>query len=200
MKVEEVLVRELEWVGPDMPLIEVARRMRERGRGFMPVVGGEKLVGVVTDRDIVVRCVAEGLEPARTTAQEIMSVEVVCCFGHEEVEHARNLMVERGVRRLPIIDPQHRLIGLVGFPDLDGGPTPRSKSVKVTFNKEITDSYGRPHKVPVKTVYITGATDRAGAEAAAVKTMEEQEGTTWTNVATSFESEEEQGGGRRGPA
>lgn len=198
MQVREVLVHEVESVGPDTPLIHVARRMREIGIGFMPVVGDEKLAGVVTDRDIVVRCVAEGLEPATTVAQEIMSVEVVCCFGHDDVEHARELMLERGVRRLPIINEEHRLIGVVALPDLEGGPIPRSKSVKVTFHKEKTDSYGRPHKVPVKTVYITGATDREGAESAAVRTVEQQTGTSWTNVATGYESEEEEGtAGRR---
>ena len=71
------------------------------------------------------------------------------------------------------------------------------KAIKVTLQKEKTDSYGRPHKVPIRTLYITGVKDKGAAEVAALERVEEEEGTVWTNVANSFEVEEEPNGPRK---
>jgi CBS domain-containing protein len=104
------------------------------------------------------------------------------------------MMTEHTVRRLLVISHEHALVGIVTLPDVGGIEPPRKKSVKVTFHKEKTDSYGRPHKVEVKTVYITSVRGKEAAEAAAVKHVEQEAGTAWTNVATGFESREEPNG------
>lgn len=191
MIIEERLSREVETVGQETPIVAVAQRMRDQDVGVVAVLDGDRLAGVCTDRDIVVRCVADGLEAAEVCVRDVMSVEVLCCFGDDDVRVARDLMLEHGVNRLPVVDREHRLMGVVSGPELNDDPVPRTKSVKVTFHKEKTDARGRPHKVPVKTVYITSVSDRAAAEAIAVRKVEEQAGTTWTNVATGFEAEEE---------
>jgi CBS domain-containing protein len=197
MQVSEVLVSDVETAGPDVPLRELARRMRELAIGFMPIVEGEKLVGVITDRDIVLRGVSEAKDPETARARDVMSLEVVCCFQDESVEHARQLMTEHNLRRLPVIDRDHRLVGIVKLPDLQGQSTPIKKAVKVTFHKEKTDAYGHPHRVPIKTVYITGAKDKEAAQAAAIKHLEEEKGGRWEQVVDGVEAEEEPDGKKK---
>jgi CBS domain-containing protein len=106
-------------------------------------------------------------------------------------------MSEHTVRRLPVIDQENRLVGLLSLSDLEGQTLPHRKGMKVTFHREVTDSRGHAHKVAVRTVYITGLENRDQAEAAAVKRLEEEAGTVWTNVATGVEAEEEPNGERR---
>jgi CBS domain-containing protein len=199
MQVSEVLVSDVETAGPDVPLRELARRMRELAIGFMPIVEGERLVGVITDRDIVVRGVSEAKDSEAARARDVMSLEVVCCFEDESVEHARRLMSEYNVRRLPVIDRDHHLVGIINFADTEGRAAPVKKAIRVTFHKEKTDSYGRPHKVPIKTVYITGVKDKEAAQAAAVKRLEEEKGSGWTRVVNSVEAEEEPDGTKKQP-
>jgi CBS-domain-containing membrane protein len=171
--------------------------MRERAIGFMPILEGGKLVGVITDRDIVMRAVSESKDPETARARDVMSLEVVCCFEGDSAEHARELMDDHNLCRLPVIDNNHHLVGIIKLRDLEGQGTSVKKAVKVTFHKEKTDSYGRPHKVPIKTVYITGIKSREAAEAAAVKRVEEEQGTAWTNLADSLETTEEPDGPKR---
>jgi CBS-domain-containing membrane protein len=126
-----------------------------------------------------------------------MSLEVVCCFEDDTAEHARELMADHNIRRLPVIDHDHRLVGIVKLPELEGQELQTKKAIKVTLQKEKTDSYGRPHKVPIRTMYITGVKDKGAAQVAALKRVEEEEGTVWTNVANSFEVKEEPNGPRK---
>jgi CBS domain-containing protein len=191
MNVKEVIVRDIETADTYTPLCELARRMRERGIGFMPILEGDKLVGVVTDRDIAMRAVSESKDPETAVAGDVMSVEVVCCFEEDSTEHARKLMAEHSLSRLPVIDRDHQLVGIIKLADLEGESTSVKKALKVIFQKEKTDSYGRPHKVPVKTVYITGVKTREAAEAAAVKRVEEEHGMAWDTIADRMEITEE---------
>ncbi|MCU0895857.1 MAG: CBS domain-containing protein [Rhodospirillales bacterium] len=150
------MTREVYAVGPGTLLLEAARLMAEHDIGFLPVIDGGVLVGVVTDRDIVVRGTAEGALPTQAKVGDIMSIEIVCCFAHESTETIKRLMAEHGFSRLPVINEQHALVGLISSSTVDGPPASRKKGLHVKFQKDKTDSYGRPHKVPVKTIYITG--------------------------------------------
>lgn len=197
MLVSEVLTDDVETADPDTPLRELARRMRELSVGFMPIVDGDKLVGVITDRDIVLRGVSEAKDADTALAQDVMSREVVCCFQDETVEQARQLMAEHGLRRLPVIDRAHHLVGIMKLADMEGHVTPAKKAAKVTFHKQKTDSYGRPHNVAIKTVYITGAKDKEAAQAAAVRHLEAEQGGNWDQIADSVEAEEEPAGAQR---
>jgi predicted transcriptional regulator len=185
------MTREVYAVGPGALLIEAARLMAEHDIGFLPVVDGGVLVGVVTDRDIVVRGTAEGALPAQTKVGDIMSIEIVCCFAHDSTEAVKGLIAEHGFSRVPVIDQQHALVGLISSSTVDGQPASRKKGVHVKFQKEKTDAYGRPHKVPVKTVYITGKISREEAVEAAVKRFEAEHKTSWDKAADSIEVEDE---------
>src|SRR5512133_3915410 len=83
-------------------------------------------------------------------------------------------MAEHNVSRLPVIDRDHHLVGIIKLADIEGQVKPVKKAVKVTFHKDMIDSSGHPHKVPLKTVYITGAKDKEAAQVAAVRQWEEE--------------------------
>ena len=191
MNLNEVMESDVETAGPDTPVREIARRMRDNDVGFLPVLDGETLVGVVTDRDLVLRSVAQGKDPDKTEVRDVMSMEVICCFEDESTEHAKALMNEHHIRRLPVINRDLQLIGVVTLANMDQESPLRKSAMKVVFHKEKTDAYGRSHKVPLKTVYITGVRHKEEAEAKAVEQVERESGTSWRNIATGFEAEEE---------
>lgn len=190
MNAEDVMTREVYTVGPRALLVEAARIMAEHDIGFLPVVDDQVLVGVVTDRDLVERGVAAGSNPTQATVADVMSVEIVCCYPAMHTDDVKKLMTEHGFSRLPVIDEGNRMLGIVGISTIDGGVVPKKKSVHVKFQKEKTDSYGRPHKVPVKTVYITGKTSKEEAVEAAVKRFEEEQKAPWNKAADSIEVED----------
>lgn len=191
MKTRNVMVRDVHMIEPSASLVQAARRMVEHDIGFLPVVENATLIGVVTDRDIIARGVAEAANPARTTVGEIMSVEIVCCYADHDIEEVKRLMSEHNVTRLPVIDDGRGLVGVVSTSNVDGNDAGRKKSVGVTFHKEKTDAYGRPHKVAVKTIYITGKPSKEEAVEAAVHRFEADQGSSsWRNAANSFDVEE----------
>jgi CBS domain-containing protein len=194
MQVSEVLVSDVETAEPDTPIRELAHRMRELAIGFIPIVEGDRLVGVITDRDIALRGLSEAKDPETALARDLMSMEVICCFQDESVEQALQVMTEHNVSRLPVINRDHHLVGIIKLTDIEGQVKPAKKAVKVTFHKDKTDSYGHQHKVPIKTVYITGAKDKQAAQAAAMKRLEEEKGGAWTQTVDSVEAEEEPDG------
>lgn len=190
MNAQDVMTREVHAVGSHALLVEAARIMAEHDLGFLPVVDDNVVVGVVTDRDLVERGVAGACNPTQVTVADIMSVEIVCGYPDTPTDELKQLMAEHGLSRVPVIDEHNHLLGVVRLSDIDGGAGPRKKSVHVKFQKEKTDSYGRPHKVPVKTVYITGKTTRKDAVEAAVKHFEAEQKTQWRDAADSIEVED----------
>lgn len=156
-------------------VVEVARKMVSLDVGLIPVVEDEKLVGVITDRDIVIRCAAEEKPEEAVTAADIMSLEVVCGFEDQTVEEARALLAEYEIARLPVITKEHKLLGVLTLAELEGKSESKLKPYKVTLYREKTDSYGRPHKVPLKTVYVSGKRSLEEAKAAAAKLVEHEQ-------------------------
>jgi CBS domain-containing protein len=115
------MTREVEVISPDAPIREAAMKMRALDVGPVPVCSGERLIGMVTDRDIAIRAVAEGCNPNSTPVQQVMTPEVLYCFEDQDVEDAANLMEERQVRRIPVLDSRNRLVGIVSLGDLSLG-------------------------------------------------------------------------------
>jgi CBS domain-containing protein len=187
MNVQDVMNREVWSVEPRTLLVEAARRMVEHDIGFLPVLDAGTLVGVVTDRDIVARGVAAACNLSQAVVADVMSMEIVCCYPNQSTDEVKRLMVEHNVSRLPVIDDGHGLIGIVSSSNIDGRPAPRKKSVHVTFHKEKTDAYGRPHKVPVKTIYITGKPSKEEAVEAAVQRFEAEQRTSWKEAASGID-------------
>ena len=108
---------------PAMKLPEAAALMRDGDFGLLPVGENDRLIGTVTDRDITIRAVAEGRDPATTTVREVMSDGVHYCFDDQSLEEAADLMSEAQIRRLPIVNRDKRLVGIVALADLATEPT-----------------------------------------------------------------------------
>jgi len=117
MKVSEVMTRDVQTVRPDQPVREAASFMLSADAGSIPVTEGDRLVGMITDRDIAVRGVALGHGPD-TPVRELMSGELVCARIDDDVEEVAVRMSEAQVRRLPVLDEQERLCGIVSLGDL----------------------------------------------------------------------------------
>jgi CBS domain-containing protein len=120
MIAREVMTTDPACCTPADSVREAARLMREHDCGCIPVVedqGARKLVGVVTDRDIAMRCVCEG-EPPETAVRHAMSADPSCCAPEDEVETARRIMEERQVRRVPVVDGDGCCVGMISQADL----------------------------------------------------------------------------------
>ncbi len=118
MQIQEVMTTDVNCVAPDTPILEIARMMSEADIGSTPVVENERLVGMVTDRDIVVRALAAGGDVRVKTARDAMSPGVYYCFADETVESVLDNMGDRRIRRLPVVDRDERLVGIVSLGDL----------------------------------------------------------------------------------
>jgi CBS domain-containing protein len=117
MKIHEIMTREVFIAGPDQTIREAARVMAQYDTGALPVGNDDRLLGVITDRDIAVRAVAQG-KPGDTPVGDVMSREVLYCFEDEDVEHVTRNMGDIKVRRLPVMNRQKRLVGIVSLGDL----------------------------------------------------------------------------------
>lgn len=118
MLARELMTHGVECVSPDEKLREVAVKMRDMDVGSFPVCDGGRLTGMVTDRDIAIRCVANGADPSRTTVREAMSEELIFCFEDQSVDEVSQLMRQHQVRRLPVLDVDKNMIGIIAVADL----------------------------------------------------------------------------------
>ena len=118
MQLRDVMTRDVEVVHPNATLREAAEKMEALNVGPLPVCDGERLVGMVTDRDITVRATSAGLDPNEATVREVMSPEAAYCFEDQDTDEAARLMEERQIRRLVILDRDKRLVGIVSLGDL----------------------------------------------------------------------------------
>jgi CBS domain-containing protein len=118
MDIKDVMTTDVSFVEPTTPILEIARKMRDHDIGSTPVVEDERLVGMVTDRDIVVRIIAEGGDVRTKTARDAMSPRVLYCFADESVEAVLENMGDQQIRRLPVVNRDKRLVGVVSLGDL----------------------------------------------------------------------------------
>ena len=125
MRVSEAMTREVRVADPKQTIRDVARIMAEIDAGAVPVGENDRLVGMITDRDIAVRAIAQGKGPD-TPVREVMSSEVKYCYDDEELEHVADNMGENKIRRLPVVNRDKRLVGIVSL-----GDVARSEKTKV---------------------------------------------------------------------
>jgi CBS domain-containing protein len=126
MKVRTSMHKGVEWVPPDTPVRVLANIMHDRDIGAIPIGENDKLVGMVTDRDITVRAVASGTDVSALTAHDIMTKGIVCCWDGDDVSHAANIMQSKQIRRLPVIDKNNRTVGILSLGDLSRAATERT--------------------------------------------------------------------------
>lgn len=170
--VSEVMCREPAVIDPGTTVAEAARAMRDRGIGCLLVGRGDRVLGIVTDRDIVVRGLANGADPVRGRICDVMSSEVLCCHEDQPLDEVRRTMAEHGVRRLPVLDRWGHVVGVLSRSDLEGGAARNIRPQAVTFFKHLVDSSGTVHEVPLKTVYLAQIEDEEEARTVATAVFE----------------------------
>jgi CBS domain-containing protein len=119
MKVSECMTRDVWIVDPDQTLRDAAHMMADIDAGILPVGARDRLVGIVTDRDIAIRGIGQGHEPD-ATVREVMSPEVEYCFLDDDADVVLDNMADIQVRRLPVLDQDKKLVGIVSISDLAG--------------------------------------------------------------------------------
>lgn len=117
-KVRDVMTERPRCVAPETPLSEAAQLMESEDVGALPVLDGEQLAGMVTDRDIVIRAVAKGKDPRGMPVREVSTRDVVAVGSEEDLSEALKLMASHQVRRLPVIDEDNRLVGVLSQADV----------------------------------------------------------------------------------
>jgi CBS domain-containing protein len=117
MKVSEVMTRDVQLIEPTQTIRDAAKLMAEMDAGIMPIREGDRLVGMITDRDIAVRAVAEGKGPD-TPIREVMTEDVKYCYDDDDTEDVARNMADIQVRRLPVLTRDKRLVGIISLGDM----------------------------------------------------------------------------------
>jgi CBS domain-containing protein len=119
MQVKEVMTRGVECISPHASIADAAQKMKQLDVGALPICGDDdRLAGMITDRDITIRAIADGCQPDGTCVEEVMTPGVVYCFDDQEVADAAQLMEDRQIRRLPVLNRNKRLVGIISLGDL----------------------------------------------------------------------------------
>ncbi len=118
MKIREIMSTEVEVVAPETVIHEVAKKMQHHDCGSVLVGKDDRLIGVITDRDLALRCVALSHDPATTKAEDVMTKQILYCRDTDELEDVAENMTRNKVRRMPVLDKDKRLVGIVSLGDM----------------------------------------------------------------------------------
>lgn len=118
MKVKDAMHAGVSWIDPGAPLSDIAEQMRKDDIGSLPVGEDDRLVGMVTDRDLVLRGLGGKDDPLHLTARDVMSKPIINCTANEDLEDAVRITERKQIRRLPVIDENHRMIGMLSLGDI----------------------------------------------------------------------------------
>ena len=118
MLVKDVMTRQPEWIAPETTLLNAAKTMHDKDIGSLLVGENDRIIGMVTDRDIACRGVAQDLSPAKTPVRKVMSEKIIWCFEDQAIEDAAHLMEGKKVRRLAVMNREKRMVGFLSVDDL----------------------------------------------------------------------------------
>lgn len=118
MQIGEIMSRDVRVISPNDTLREAAKIMREVDTGFLPVGENDRLIGTVTDRDITLRAVADGKDPNATVVRDAMSEHLIYCYEDQDPREAARIMGEKQIRRLPVLNRDKRLVGVLSLGDI----------------------------------------------------------------------------------
>jgi CBS domain-containing protein len=118
MKIKELMTTEVEVIAPGDSVLTASKKMRDLDFGSLPVCDGERLIGMITDRDITLRATAEGRDPNTTLVRDCMTPEIVYAFEDQDDVEAERIMADKQIRRLPVITRDKQLAGIVSLGDL----------------------------------------------------------------------------------
>src|SRR5215467_1843335 len=117
MEVREIMTTKVECIAPDTTVLDAAKKMESLDVGFLPICDNNKLVGTLTDRDIVIRAIAGG-QDSKTIVKNVMTSEVFYCFEDEDIETCAEQMKEKEIKRILVLNRSKRLVGVVSLGDL----------------------------------------------------------------------------------
>ncbi|KGD99975.1 CBS domain-containing protein [Rhizobium sp. YS-1r] len=118
MRVSEAMHKNVSWVPPTMPIPEIAKIMKEQDIGAVPVGDNDRLIGMVTDRDIAIRALLDGRDVSSMSARDVMTPDISYCRSEDTLEEAVQLMETKKIRRLPVIDSNKRMVGILSVGDV----------------------------------------------------------------------------------
>lgn len=179
-------------ISGDASVQAAAERMRRDDVGCLMVGDRGQIEGIVTDRDLSIRCMAEGRNAAGTPVRDIMSIGVVSCQEHETVGEVVERMMELGLMRLPVFDGHGQLVGMISARDsvrsLPMSKVASKKPAVAQFFKDIPSSQGQMHRVPVQTVYVNDVETSEDAKERAIEHLRaDHKVTDWSEVADGLE-------------
>ncbi len=126
MKAKQMMHKGVQWVSPDTPVTTLAKKMKKYDVGALPVGENDRLVGMVTDRDIAIRGVANAKNVSKLTARDIMTKGIIWCRASSSTNEVARLMESKRVRRLPVIDESKRMVGILSLGDLSHAASRRT--------------------------------------------------------------------------
>jgi CBS domain-containing protein len=147
MKVHEIMTAHARCVAPDNTLVEAAGLMRELDVGALPVCDNDRLAGMLTDRDLVVRAIADGRDPNETTVGDVLSAGVVYVLADQDVEDAARIMEEKQIRRLAVLSREKRLVGIVSLGDIATSSQPAFSGAALRDVSTPADLSGRKRRL-----------------------------------------------------
>ena len=172
MRVREVMTEQIVRAQPDTTLEEIAMMMKTENTGAIPVVDEDELIGIVTDRDIVMRCVADGGDPTQMTAEDVVSEEVETIDPDADVEEALELMSRKQIRRLPVVNTGGELIGMVSIGDLAVKQDDQEESGRAL--KDISQGVKASRRAQAQPMRRTGTATRQATEKAGTGVRQEE--------------------------
>ena len=144
MKVSDAMSRDVQVASPTQSIRNAAKVMAKIDAGVLPVGEHDRLIGIITDRDIAIRAVAEGKAPT-TKVRDIMSDEVLYCFEDQDLDEvARNMSIMK-IRRLPVVNRDKRLVGIISFGDLAGNEDPSTAGQAISEISEPGGEHSQSH-------------------------------------------------------
>ena len=161
-------------------------RLKKENVGALPVVEDDQVVGMITDRDVLLRGFSEGRN-IHTKTRESMSVGPILCHEDDALEHALELMSHNHVRRLPVLDHNEKLVGVLSGNEL-WAPSSKPAALEVVFYRQLPDSTGHIHNVQLTRVAVARGHSRSEAVQAAIKEFEKQRNVThWSLIAHGYD-------------
>ncbi|MBL6952159.1 MAG: CBS domain-containing protein [Alphaproteobacteria bacterium] len=138
MQVREAMHAEAEWIRPDAPVTDVARIMRDLDIGAVPVCEEDRLIGIITDRDITCRAVAADVDLSQLMARDVMTKEVIYCRDTEDLQDAIHLMEDKRIRRAPVINDEKKIVGMLSIGDISHAA---SQAISGEIIKAVSDHH-----------------------------------------------------------
>ena len=139
MKVKDAMHKGVEWVEPTTTVLDLAKMMQKHDIGAIPIGENDKLIGMVTDRDIVCRGLTNGKDISKVTARDVMTPAIIWCHADEDLDDATRIMENKKVRRLPVIDKNKRMVGMLSLGDV-------SHAGKSKISGEVLQAVSAHHK------------------------------------------------------